>query len=118
MPELPEVETVKNGIAQFAGKAEIVDVTVRNRRLRSVVPDGFETAVRGAKIKEYRRKGKYIVIDLDNGRSIIWHLGMSGRVKTVKSNAAPEEKQIIGKFTITCPKKHADMYRPLSQPTM
>ena len=92
MPELPEVETVKNGIAQFAGKAEIVDVTVRNRRLRSVVPDGFETAVRGAKIKEYRRKGKYIVIDLDNGRSIIWHLGMSGRVKTVKSNAAPEEK--------------------------
>ena len=52
MPELPEVETVKNGIAQFAGKAEIVDVTVRNRRLRSVVPDGFETAVRGAKIKE------------------------------------------------------------------
>ena len=51
MPELPEVETVKNGIAQFAGKAEIVDVTVRNRRLRSVVPDGFETAVRGAKIK-------------------------------------------------------------------
>lgn len=71
---------------------EIVDVTVRNRRLRSVVPDGFETAVRGAKIKEYRRKGKYIVIDLDNGRSIIWHLGMSGRVKTVKSNAAPEEK--------------------------
>lgn len=92
MPELPEVETVKNGIAQFAGNAEIVDVTVRNRRLRSVVPDGFETAVRGAKIKEYRRKGKYIVIDLDNGRSIIWHLGMSGRVKTVKSNAAPEEK--------------------------
>lgn len=56
------------------------------------MPDGFETAVRGAKIKEYRRKGKYIVIDLDNGRSIIWHLGMSGRVKTVKSNAAPEEK--------------------------
>lgn len=92
MPELPEVETVKNGIAQFAGNAEIIDVTVRNRRLRSVVPDGFETAVRGAKIKEYRRKGKYIVIDLDNGRSIIWHLGMSGRVKTVKSNAAPEEK--------------------------
>ena len=92
MPELPEVETVKNGIAQFAGNAEIIDVTVRNRRLRSVVPDGFETAVRRAKIKEYRRKGKYIVIDLDNGRSIIWHLGMSGRVKTVKSNAAPEEK--------------------------
>lgn len=99
MPELPEVETVKNGIAQFAGNAEITGVTVRNRRLRSVVPDGFEAAVCGARINGYRRKGKYIVIDLDNGNSIIWHLGMSGRVKTVRAAVAPQEKHdhvIIG----------------------
>lgn len=99
MPELPEVETVKNGIAQFAGNAEITGVTVRNRRLRSVVPDGFEATVRGARINGYRRKGKYIVIDLDNGNSIIWHLGMSGRVKTVRAAVAPQEKHdhvIIG----------------------
>ncbi len=41
MPELPEVETVKNGIAQFAGNAEIVDITVRNRRLRTALPGDF-----------------------------------------------------------------------------
>ncbi len=92
MPELPEVETVKNGIAQFIGNAEIVGVTIRDRRLHMVIPDDFEANICGAVIKQYGRKGKYIIIDLDNGNSIIWHLGMSGRVKTAKSLSLPPEK--------------------------
>ncbi len=91
MPELPEVETVKNGIAQFAGNARILEVTVRNRRLRTDIPDGFESALRGASICRYRRKGKYLIIDLNNNYSIIWHLGMSGRVKTMTDKPLPEK---------------------------
>lgn len=82
MPELPEVETVKNGIEKFIGKATIVDVAVRNRKFRAPVPADTESKIAGAKINRYRRIGKYIVIDLSNSLSIVWHLGMSGRIKT------------------------------------
>ncbi len=82
MPELPEVETIKNGIQKFIGNAEIREVIVRERRFRKEISADFETKVCPAKIADYRRIGKYIIIDLDNGQSIIWHMGMSGRIKT------------------------------------
>ena len=88
MPELPEVETVKNGIAKFIGNAEILQVTVRNRKFRETIPEDFAASVCGARISSYRRQGKYIVIELDNGRSIIWHLGMSDVSKPQTPNQA------------------------------
>ncbi len=91
MPELPEVETVKNGIAKFIGNAEILQVTVRNRKFRETIPEDFAASVCGGRISSYRRQGKYIVIELDNGRSIIWHLGMSGRIKTADSEPSEQK---------------------------
>ena len=82
MPELPEVETVKNGIEKFIGKATIKNVVVRNRKFRESVPADMESKIIGTKINCYRRIGKYIVIELNNNFSIVWHLGMSGRIKT------------------------------------
>lgn len=84
MPELPEVETVKNGIEKFIGNAKIVNVMVRNRCLREEVPADMESKIIEARIQKYNRVGKYITIDLDRGLSLIWHLGMSGKIKTVK----------------------------------
>lgn len=84
MPELPEVETVKNGIAAFIGRAKVLSLEVRNRRLREIVPEDIESRLVGAKIVGYSRIGKYIVINFDNKISVIWHLGMSGRIKTFK----------------------------------
>lgn len=85
MPELPEVETVKNGIREFIGNSIIENAEVFQRRFREPIPDDFEQKVRNAKIIGYRRFGKYLLVDLDNQYSIIWHLGMSGRIKTLKT---------------------------------
>lgn len=82
MPELPEVETVKNGIAKFIGCAAITGVEIRNRHFRETIADDFEAKILNRKISGYQRIGKYIIIRLDNGSSIVLHLGMSGRVKT------------------------------------
>ncbi len=92
MPELPEVETVKNGIEKFIGNATIVDVNIRNRNFREIVPADTESKIKGTKIKKYRRIGKYIVIDLSNNYSIVWHLGMSGKIKTFSEKPTAPEK--------------------------
>ena len=80
MPELPEVETIKNGIAKAIGNCRIRKVTIRQAHLREDVPAGLPEAVRGAALTGYERRAKYILIHLDNGKSLIWHMGMSGKV--------------------------------------
>ena len=92
MPELPEVETVKNGIAGFAGRARILKVEIRNRQLREKIPEDTEQKITGAVITGLRRIGKYIVVDLDNNLCLIWHLGMSGRIKTFGQAPAQIQK--------------------------
>jgi len=81
MPELPEVETIKNAIEKGIGKAKIVDLIVRNPQLRIAVPEDIDQKVCGATILRYTRIAKYIVMELDNGYSLLWHMGMSGKVK-------------------------------------
>lgn len=80
MPELPEVETIKTAIEHHIGKAKIEDVIVRNRFLRVPVSDYIEEILRNTQIIGYARRAKYIIINLDNNQSIVWHLGMSGKV--------------------------------------
>ena len=81
MPELPEVETIKTALEKSIGKATITNVLIYNNSLRIKIPDDFARRIVGAKICSYQRRAKYILIHLDNGVCIIWHLGMSGRVK-------------------------------------
>lgn len=84
MPELPEVETIKEALRKSVDGALIEKVTVYNRRFRESVADDFEEKLSGAVILRLYRIAKYVVIDLNNGFSIIWHFGMSGRVKIFK----------------------------------
>lgn len=89
MPELPEVETVTNAIAKGIGYSNIVRVVVNNNSFREKIPDDLGPRITGAKIVSYKRLAKYIIIGLDNGLSLIWHLGMSGKVKI--SDELPEK---------------------------
>ena len=98
MPELPEVETVKNEIAKIIGKAEIVDAAVYNRGFREPIPADFAAQIIGGRILDYLRIGKYIVIRLSNGKDILWHLGMSGKIKTcdkLPDNLAKHDHAVI-----------------------
>jgi formamidopyrimidine-DNA glycosylase len=86
MPELPEVETTRRGLEPVIVNKTIKMVTVRRRDLRTPIPEAFEKTVSGQKIKALRRRAKYILIDLANGKSILVHLGMSGSMRIVKPN--------------------------------
>lgn len=89
MPELPEVETVKNAVQKAIGLANITDVIIKQNHFREVMPEDFREKLVGAQIIKYERIAKYLVIHLSNGYAIIWHLGMSGRIKICED--MPEE---------------------------
>ena len=78
MPELPEVETTRRGLEKTVRGQKIVHVHVRRHDLRSAIPKNFAKAITGCIIREVRRRAKYLLIDLDSGKIILAHLGMSG----------------------------------------
>ncbi len=92
MPEMPEVETIKNALERYIGKAKIEDIIVRNGHLRRFVPGDIKQRLCGAFIRGYRRRAKYILIDLSNALSIIWHMGMSGKVLICDQAPEPPDK--------------------------
>ncbi|MGH8441582.1 MAG: bifunctional DNA-formamidopyrimidine glycosylase/DNA-(apurinic or apyrimidinic site) lyase [Nevskiaceae bacterium] len=79
MPELPEVETIRRGIAPHVVGRTIQRVVVRERRLRWPVPADFARRLEGRRIEGTDRRGKYLILDLGGDRLIL-HLGMSGRL--------------------------------------
>lgn len=87
MPELPEVETVRRGLAPHLLGRRIAAVLVREPRLRWPVPRGLAPAVRGRRVEAIDRRGKYLIVALDTGDRLILHLGMSGRVLVLDASA-------------------------------
>ena len=79
MPELPEVETTRRGLAPHLVNQRIRSVIVRNRALRMRVPQKLGEYVAGATIRKVERRAKYLLIDCGTGTLIV-HLGMSGRL--------------------------------------
>ena len=86
MPELPEVETTLQGIRPPLLGARI-KLRVRERRLRWPIEPRLETKVRGRIVTALRRRGKYLLIDLDRG-ALLLHLGMSGSFRVLAQDAA------------------------------
>ncbi len=90
MPELPEVETTCRGIEPHLLDETVVKVTVRNRRLRWPVPINLNKKLEGSKIEKVKRRGKYILLQTEQGTTLI-HLGMSGSLRIVNASI-PAEK--------------------------
>lgn len=86
MPELPEVETVKRGLASHLEGRHLVAAKVREPRLRWPVPADLDARVRGQQIHTLIRRGKYLLLQLDAGW-LICHLGMSGSLCLVDADA-------------------------------
>lgn len=80
MPELPEVETVMRGLqARLQGRV-LLRAVARRPDLRWPLPAGLAERLTGARVIGFRRRGKYILMRLDSGWSVLLHLGMSGRM--------------------------------------
>src|SRR6056297_3091431 len=80
MPELPEVETVRRGLAPVLEGAVIATARVNRPDLRWPLPERMAERLTGARVERLRRRSKYILADLDSGETLIVHLGMSGRM--------------------------------------
>ena len=80
MPELPEVETTRRGIAPHIENNTITNIIVRNRSLRWPIPTGLKTKLKGQTIHSVVRRAKYLLINTDAG-TLILHLGMSGSLR-------------------------------------
>lgn len=82
MPELPEVETTRRGLAPHLEGRRIVGVTLRRPDLRWPIPREIEALLPSRKITAIRRRAKYLLMDTDAG-SALWHLGMSGSMRVL-----------------------------------
>ncbi len=80
MPELPEVETVRRGLAPSMEGAVITKAQVNRPDLRWPFPENMAERLTGARIVGLRRRSKYLLADLDRGETLLVHLGMSGRM--------------------------------------
>jgi formamidopyrimidine-DNA glycosylase len=78
MPELPEVETVRRGLAGIMEGARITAVEQRRSDLRFPFPERFKEHLTGATVTALDRRAKYLLAALDSGATLIMHMGMSG----------------------------------------
>jgi formamidopyrimidine-DNA glycosylase len=88
MPELPEVETTRSGIAPALLNRRIVELVVRDRRLRWPIAAGLESKIRRQGVQRVARRAKYILIELERGTLIV-HLGMSGSLRVLDGHIPP-----------------------------
>jgi formamidopyrimidine-DNA glycosylase len=90
MPELPEVETTRRGIAPSIKHKRIKNITIRQAKLRWPVPRNLNAQCRGQAINAVKRRGKYLLIELETG-TIIIHLGMSGSLRVINCKITPDK---------------------------
>lgn len=82
MPELPEVETTLRGVRPYLEGQRVAALQVREPRLRYPVPPDLGATLSGQRILGLRRRGKYLLLDLEQG-SLLIHLGMSGSLRVL-----------------------------------
>jgi len=78
MPELPEVETTRRGLEPHLEGARILRTHIYRRDLRQPVTQGLERTLAGKRILKLRRRAKYLLFDIEEGKVLLAHLGMSG----------------------------------------
>jgi formamidopyrimidine-DNA glycosylase len=103
MPELPEVETVREGLSRWVTGRRIAEVAVlhpRAVRRHLAGGDDFAAALAGRTITDVRRRGKYLWLALDSDDAVVGHLGMSGQLLLLDA-AIPPGPHLRVRFTFT-----------------
>jgi formamidopyrimidine-DNA glycosylase len=89
LPELPEVETTRRGIAPALVGKRVTRVVVRDRRLRWPIDANLAASITHQVVRRIERRAKYLLIGFDNGTLIV-HLGMSGSLRVLGANIPPQ----------------------------
>ena len=99
MPELPEVETVRRGLAEHVVGSKFKEITVLHRRATSPKSIAALTSLKGARVTEVARRGKFLWFKLDRPEVLVGHLGMSGQFLIQPKNA-PDERHLRVKISL------------------
>lgn len=92
MPELPEVETVRRGLLPVLEGHSLARVVQRRPDLRFPLPVGFGQRLTGRRVEAVERRAKFLMLRIEGGDTLLWHLGMSGRVVIFPDTPPPAEK--------------------------
>ena len=96
MPELPEVETVVRDLRQLLAGRRIAGIRQSKKKLRRPWQGSWNAAVTGARIEGVRRRGKWILVDLQHSAVLRLHLGMSGQLTAVTaSKPEPDHVHVV-----------------------
>ena len=106
MPELPEVEIVKQSLNKKIKSSIIKKVLVRNRNLRFKIPPNFEKNLKNKVVIKIKRLSKYIILELSNQIYLIIHLGMSGTIHLINKDSKNSFTNTSFYSTRKLPKKH------------
>ena len=106
MPELPEVEIVRQSLDNKIKQKEVKKVLVRNRNLRIKIPRNFSRFLKGKKIVKVKRFSKYLIICLSNQSYCLLHLGMSGTIHLIYNRKKSLVTNTSFYSSPTLPKKH------------
>lgn len=90
MPELPEVEITRRGLATHLTGLTVADAVIRDARLRWPIPKNLPKLLRGQAIRALKRRGKYLLVEFEHG-TLILHLGMSGSLRILPAGTPPEK---------------------------
>ena len=99
MPELPEVETVRRGLAEHVVGNKFKEITVLHRRATSPKSISALTSLKGARVTEVARRGKFLWFKLDRPEVLVGHLGMSGQF-LIQPRNAPNERHLRVKINL------------------
>lgn len=89
MPELPEVEVIRQGLLSNLKGRQVIGITCSGRKLRGTPPCRvIESLIAGHFVLDITRRAKYLLIHMDNGAILVFHLGMSGRLRLCISSLA------------------------------
>ena len=106
MPELPEVELVRQSLDKKLKQKKLKKIIVRNRNLRIKIPPNFENFLKNLKIISVERFSKYLILNLSNGAYCLIHLGMSGTIHLIKKYQKNKVTNISFYHLPTLPNKH------------
>ena len=99
MPELPEVETVRRGLAEHVVGNKFKEITVLHRRATSPKSIAALSSLKGARVTEVARRGKFLWFKLDRPEVLVGHLGMSGQF-LIQPRNAPNERHLRVKINL------------------
>ena len=89
MPELPEVETTRRGVAPWIEGVRVTAIELRQPMLRWPVPRSLELELPGRRVLSAGRRAKYLLFRAEGDRTFMLHLGMSGSLRVLRAAAPP-----------------------------